>query len=146
MDLRVLPVGVPTARWDDEGYAEWFTSDSPILAISSQHSLKGIALNLVGPTGTRIEIPESEITFPLFVEIGHLEPGRYKLYLISETATELLPSVSGTLSIAVRAQRRQAARSRVLHPSKYSYPLPILKMEQLWDGTATVDLLGPPRS
>ena len=142
--LRVSPVGVPTARWDDEGYAEWFTSDSPILAISSQHNLKGIALNLVGATGTRIEIPESEITYPLFVEIGHLEPGRYKLYLISETATEFLPSVSGTLSISVRSPKASGSEVARSTPFQVFISPANPQMEQLWDGTATVDLLGPP--
>jgi hypothetical protein len=143
LGFRLTPVGLPAVRWDDEGYAEWTTIDSPILAVASDYQIRGIALNLVGPSGARLEVPEESIASTTFIELGHLDPGRYKLHVITETPSVTNLTLAGTLHVTIREPQAWTTDAPVSAAVRMVVSPPSPSLEQIWDGTATVEILGP---
>jgi hypothetical protein len=141
--FRLTPVGLPAAHWDEEGYAEWTTKDSPILAVIADYHVNGIALNLVGPTGSQLEVPAESIVSPTFIELGPLGPGRYKLHIITATLSHNNPKLAGTLHITIREPKTLAYDAPASAAVRLLLSPPTLYLEQLWDGTGTVEILGP---
>jgi hypothetical protein len=145
--LQVKPVGLPAAKWDDQGYAEWLSSDSPAISISSDFEMNGIALNLVGLAGAqspgKLELSGAEIKPHVFVELGQLDPGRYRLYVIAGRPSESRPLIHGTMNITIRPAK--AWRSDVPRATPFSvFVSPATPyIEQLWDGSATLEIQGP---
>lgn len=140
--LRVHPVGLAAASWDNEGYAEWLTSDSPLLTIKADHELKGMVLNLVGPSGSRLEISHPTAS-PLYVELGELLPGRYKLHMITQVAGPSGADVIGTLNFGIRHPRGSQSMAGGSNPFRVLVSPAAPSLEQLWSGEARLEMLGP---
>jgi hypothetical protein len=141
--LRLKPIGLPAAKWDDQGYAEWLSGDSPAIAVSSDFEMDGIALNLVGPCPAKLELSGSQLNSPILLELGRLEGGRYKLHVIVSRDSANQKLVHGTLAFTVRdatpwkGPRSGASPFAVLvSPAKPH-------LEHVWDGSATVEINGP---
>ena len=41
-EVQVAPVGLPAAKWDDLGTAEWLSTDQPIIKISADFEAQGV--------------------------------------------------------------------------------------------------------
>lgn len=141
--LRVQPVGLAAASWDEEGYAEWLTSDSPLLTIGADHELRGMILNLVGPTGSRIEISDQVVPSPIYVELGELLPGRYKLHVITQIPGQNGADVVGTLNFGIRHPRSSQNVTTAGNPFRVLVSPAAPSLEQLWSGETKVEILGP---
>jgi hypothetical protein len=141
--LRVQPVGLAAANWDNEGSAEWLTSDNPLIAISADHELQGMILNLVGPAGSQLQIPDQAIASTVFVELGELLPGRYKLYVITRVSGYHGPDVSGILNFGIRHPRAAQSGHTASSPFRVLVSPATPSLEQLWSGEAKVEIQGP---
>jgi hypothetical protein len=140
--LHVSPVGLPAAKWDDAGNAEWLTTDIPMIEVSADFEMKGLLLNLLGPSAAKLELA-SPLDSSVFVELGNLDSGRYKLYVVAQRPSETHPIAHGTLSLNVRAPKPLTVD--VTKASPFAVLISPLRpsLEQLWDGTATVAIVGP---
>jgi hypothetical protein len=140
--LYVCPVGLPASKWDDAGDAEWLTTDSPMIAVSADFEIRGLLFNLLGPSATKLELSHP-LDPNVFVELGNLDPGRYKLYVVARRSSETQPIVHGTLSLNVRAPKPLTVD--ITKASPFAVLISPLRpsLEQLWDGTATVLIVGP---
>ena len=115
-NLRVQPIGLAAAAWDDTGHAEWLTSDSPLVAVTADHELREMVLNLVGPTPSRLEVSDDEISGPFFVELGFLAPGKYKLHVITQVKAQKTNATIGTLSFTIRHPRGSQNTPSIANP------------------------------
>ena len=80
-EVQVAPVGLPAARWDDSGTAEWLSTDQPIIKISVDFEVQGVLLNLVGPSPAKLEL-NGVTTWPLLIDLGELNSGIYNLHVV----------------------------------------------------------------
>ena len=80
-EVQVAPVGLPAARWDDSGTAEWLSTDQPIIKISADFEVQGVLLNLVGPSPAKLEL-DGVTTWPLLIDLGELNSGVYNLHVV----------------------------------------------------------------
>jgi hypothetical protein len=141
--IRVSPVGLPATKWDHEGYSEWLTTDHPLVSISADFRMPGLALNLIaGTASSRIDLAADDITSPIFLELGQLEPGTHRLHVITTSPSNNVPLI-GTLKLLVRDPKPwkgdvSASTSFVVLVSPANPSL-----DQMWDDTATFDLFGP---
>ena len=141
--LRVRPVGIPAAKWNDQGSAEWLSTDSPVLAISSDFELSGLVLNLRGPSPAMLELSGNELRTPTLIDLGRLEAGRYKLHVITAKHSSPSPQIDGTLSFTVREPRTWQQEIPKSTPFSVQVSPPKPDLEELWDGRATIEVLGP---
>jgi hypothetical protein len=138
--LEVAPVGLPAAKWDDAGIAEWLSTDQPLIRISADFDIDGILLNLVGPSATKLELQKP--AWPLLVDIGKLDAGVYELHvLVSRPGSESL--VSGQLQFTIREPRVWNGDKTGGTPFSAHVSPAAPTLEELWEGHVTVDLVGP---
>jgi hypothetical protein len=139
--IRVWPAGLIPAIWNDEGSAEWLQSDRPCIGLSTDFPVTNLVLNLVGPQPCHLHIPQNQIKNPLFIDIEHLEEGTHTLNLIASSEGR---TTTGTLNVRIRSSRETLSLS-----DRANSPLRVLctpatpTLEQLWDGRATIEVLGP---
>jgi hypothetical protein len=138
--IRVWPAGLIPVEWDDEGRAEWLTTDRPCIGIATDFPVTGLILNLLGPRPSRIAISPSEIENPLFICLGELPEGHQTLHVIA--ASQPRPTI-GTLSVRIRPPRTQRNLTGFNSPLQVVVTPGNSTMEQLWDGSTGVEILGP---
>jgi hypothetical protein len=141
--LCVKPIGLPAAKWDDQGYAEWLTCDSPAISITSDFEMDGIALNLVGPCPAKLELSDSALKSPILISLGRLDAGRYKLYVIVDRPFDNQKIIHGLLSFTVRDPRASKQTGSAALPFGVLISPANPHLDQLWDGSATVEIHGP---
>jgi len=140
-DVAVRPAGVVPAGWDGEGAAEWIVGEEAVIAVQSTSavaqcifSVDGVPHLLAWPQG------DEEI----FVALGNLEIGSHdvQVSLLPPDVDE--PLAEGSLLVAVRSphSRPPSGTSReglmiIAAPANPTLP-------ELWDGKASLQLLGPP--
>ncbi len=138
--VRVWPAGLVPPVWDGEGACEWLNTDRPCIGIAIDFPLAGLVLSLSGPQPAEMVIPQSEIRNPMFICLGELGQGKYTLSLFDASQER---ATIGTLNLQVRPPRA------VHHLTGFTSPLQLVvtpanpTMEQLWEGSAVVEILGP---
>ena len=140
--VRVWPAGLPPARWDGEGRAEWLNIDRPCIALRSDYPFKSVRLALDdGTYDLGIEPLEPGVT--VFVDLPVLSVGTHKLRIATSDG-ECLSDTE--VQLRIREPRSwtpgaaQATAFRVfVEPRTPSF-------EQFWEGDASLTMQGPATS
>jgi hypothetical protein len=139
-DVGVRPAGIVPGRWDGEGAAEWLAGEDVVLAISSNRAVGKCALS-VDEDPTFLDWPDTDSE--IFVALSGLDIGTHnvRVALIPEEVDR--PVAEGTLLVSVRATQSRPSTGTlreglvlVANPARPT-------LSELWDGRATVELLGP---
>ena len=138
--LELAPVGVPAAKWDDAGIAEWLSTDQPVIRVSADFAVDGILLNLVGPSPARLEIPTP--TWPLLVDLENLSPGVHELHVVfSRPGSESL--IHSFLQFTIRQAKVWKGDTPTATPFSVHASPTAPALDELWEGQCTIELLGP---
>ena len=140
-EVQVAPVGVPAARWDDSGTAEWLSTDQPIIKISVDFEVQGVLLNLVGPSPAKLEL-NGVTTWPLLVDLGKLNSGVYNLHVVVFRPGHSNP-IFGRLQFTVREPKAWSGSIPTATPFSVQVSPAAPSLEDIWEEQATVELLGP---
>ena len=140
-DFIVRPVGVEPAAWDGESSAEWLIGDEPLLELTSSHPIRSIAVSVDEGQVKTLAWVESE---PVrFLRLTDLSPGAHHVRFLVVTADVPLRTIEALLVVRIRdAQVRRSAGT-------FREPLLILTspasptLEELWEGRAAVEVIGP---
>ena len=139
--LEVAPIGIPAAKWNDAGSAEWLLTDQPMIKISADFEIEAILLNLVGPCSSTLELKPPS-TWPLLVDLGKLDSGLYNLHVvISRVRDQTL--VTGNLQFNIRAPRIWTGYASSGTPFRVHVSPSTPTLQELWEGRASLELLGP---
>ena len=141
-EVQVAPVGVPAARWDDSGTAEWLSTDQPIIKISVDFEVLGVLLNLVGPSPARLEL-NGVTTWPLLIDLGKLNSGVYNLHVVVFRPGHPNP-IFGRLQFTVREPKAWSGSIPTATPFSVQVSPAAPSLEEIWEEQAMVELLGPP--
>lgn len=140
-EVQVSPVGIPATKWDDTGTAEWLSTDNPLIRISTNFEVEGVVLNLVGPIANKLELPGSA-AWPLLVDLEKLDPGLYNLHVL--IARPQVPNpIFGRLQFTVREPKPWTPVAPAATPFSAHISPAAPSAEELWEGKAVVELLGP---
>lgn len=140
VDVGVRPAGIVPGGWDGEGAAEWLAGEDVVLAISSNRAVGKCALS-VDEDPTFLDWPDTDRE--IFVALSGLDIGTHnvRVALIPEEVDR--PVAEGTLLVSVRAAQSRPStgtlREGLMLVANPSRPT----LSELWDGRATVELLGP---
>jgi hypothetical protein len=140
-EVQVAPVGVPAARWDDSGTAEWLSTDQPIIKISVDFEVQGVLLNLVGPSPAKLEL-NGVRTWPLLIDLEKLNSGVYNLHVVVFRPGHANP-IFGRLQFTVREPKAWSGSIPTATPFSVQVSPAAPSMEDIWEEQATVELLGP---
>ena len=140
-EVQVAPVGVPAARWDDSGTAEWLSTDQPIIKISVDFEVQGVLLNLVGPSPAKLEL-NGVTTWPLLIDLGKLNSGVYNLHVVVFRPGHPNP-IFGRLQFTVREPKAWSGSIPTATPFSVQVSPAAPSLEDIWEEQATVELLGP---
>jgi len=143
--VRIWPAGLCARQWDGEGYSEWLTTESPCFGIAHDHPVEGYVLRL--DEGAELFIKAGGNGIPTFVNLATLPPGRHTLSVRARSAapnpSRFLSPLEGHMVLEVReptawipGTTAHAGLTVSLEPFDAS-------LDAFWDGSATVNLLGP---
>jgi hypothetical protein len=142
-EVSVFPVGVTAAKWDDEGYGEWLTTDNPCIGVRSDHWIAELRLELDDEEGTVLQLCPSENQNILFMQLPTLDNGSYLLSLSARASPNEDFEDLGQLRIRIRDPRpwksviqEQGALIAVIDPRQPTF-------EQLTRGDVGVEIHGP---
>jgi hypothetical protein len=141
--ISVFPVGVAAAEWDDEGYAEWLTSDEPCIGIHVDHQVDALLLELDDEEESSLEVHPEEAGQTVFMQMPPLSRGQYQLRVSARASANDENEEVGQLQITIREPRswklainEQGALITIVEPRKPT-------IEQLMRGTVGIEMHGP---
>ena len=141
--LEIRPVGVPPAKWDGEGHAEWLSTDKPCISVGGDRSFSGVLLNLEGPEPQKLEMVVHPNSEPTFFELGELSPGEHRLHVLLQLSKHQDDFLSGTLDITIRPPRVWTEGLTAQNPFLAVIDPPNPSLEKLWTNTVALELRGP---
>lgn len=144
-DLDVMPIGPAPAEWDGEGAAEFLVGDEPLIRISSSLDVETFEFSLNGGPSASVRVGHAEGGRRVgYAAIRDLDIGRNEMRVVVRPRAGSGRVVEGSLTMSVR----EAAASSELGSSRYPLLLMVLphgaSLGELWQGDATVSVLGPP--
>jgi hypothetical protein len=139
--VLVAPVGLPAARWDDSGTAEWLSTDQPLIKIKVDFEVLGVLVNLVGPSPAKLEV-NGATTWPLLIDLGKLNSGVYNLHVVVFRPGQPNP-IFGRLQFTVREPRAWSGSIPTATPFSVQVSPAVPSLEDIWEEQATVELSGP---
>jgi hypothetical protein len=141
-EVEIRPAGLVPALWDGEGAAEWFVGETPMLAISTTRSVAHAVLTVDSEPEL---IPWPDGGAPMFVSIGSLDVGVHPLAVSLIGAGDDERVSEGSFDILIRAPAARPAGGSI-REGLMMLPAPVNpSFEELWDGKAILEVLGPPR-
>ena len=140
-EVQVAPVGLPAAKWDDLGTAEWLSTDQPIIRISADFEAHGVLLNLVGPSPAKVELG-GVTTWPLLIDLGELNSGVYNLHVVVVRPGHS-NHIFGRLQFTVREPKAWTGSIPSATPFSVRVSPATPSLEEIWEKQATVELQGP---
>ena len=141
--IEVWPAGLAAAKWDGEGYGEWFASEQPCLAILADHSVESLLVSMDSNANSPLELTSINPGQPIFVELPQIPVGRHKI-CVSATSIEGETTQLGDLDIVIREPRPQPPGNVSLQgPLRLHIDPPVPTLEELWEGRVDIALQGP---
>jgi hypothetical protein len=141
--ISVFPVGFTAAKWDDEGYGEWLTSDEPCIGIHVDHQVDSLLLELDDEEESSLEVHPEEAGQTVFVQMPPLSRGQYQLSVSSRASATGDYEEVGQLQITISEPRswksainEQGALITIVEPRKPT-------IEQLLRGAVGIEMHGP---
>lgn len=141
--VSVFPVGVAAAKWDDEGYGEWLTTDEPCVGVHTDHWVDALLLELNDEEGSRLEVCPEEAGRTVFVQLPPLSRGEYQLMVSARASAHDQYEEISQLHITIREPRSwksavhdQGALIAMIEPRKPT-------LEQLARGAVGIEMYGP---
>lgn len=143
--IEVWPAGLAAVSWDGEGYGEWLASETPTLAIRSDHSMDELTIAMGDGPSLSLTLAKTPPGEPVFVELPQLPVGLHKFSVAARSRNRANSEVIGDLDVVMRVRE-----ARPWSPGSTSHgPLEIEldpaapSLEQLWEGKAVVMVRGP---
>lgn len=143
--IEVWPAGLAAVEWDGEGHGVWLASETPTLAIRSDHAIDELIITMNdGPSLllTQTDTPPGE---PIFIELPSLPVGLHKFSVAARNGSKSDSEVIGDLDVVMRIRE-----SRPWSPGATTHgPLEVEleptspSLEQLWEGKVAVNVRGP---
>lgn len=144
--IEVWPAGLAAVAWDGEGHGEWLASETPTLAIRSDHGMDELTIAM-GGGGESLSVPLTDTPpgEPIFIELPPLPVGLHKFSIAARAGSGRDSEVIGDLDVVMRVREARSwspgTATRGLFEVELDPAAPSL--EQLWEGNASVAVRGP---
>ena len=140
--LDIRPVGVSPSQWDEEGFIEWLSTDTPLIALKTNKEVDSITFQLDGLRHTALSIALDDAK-EMFIELPKLYTGSYELNFISHSRIPEFDKVSGMVEFIIREPNNWSKATSPCNPLLvYTDPVNP-SYEELLSGCVNLDLQGP---
>jgi hypothetical protein len=141
-ELSLRPTGIEPVEWDGAGTAEWLVGEDPIIAIESTREAVRCLLIVDESDSTQLPWPPPSKE-PLYARLTNLSLGEHELQVALIPPGRDSRPVSGQLRFSIREPRVRTSsgsyREALMLLSAPAAPT----LEDLWEGRAALDVLGP---
>ena len=143
--IEVWPAGLAAVAWDDEGHGEWLASETPTLAIRSDHALDELTIAMGNGPSLSLTLTDTPPGEPIFVELPPLPVGLHKFSVAARSGRGVDSEVIGDLDVVMRVReaRPWSPGSTAHGPLEVELDPAAPSLEQLWEGAAAVLVRGP---
>jgi hypothetical protein len=141
--IRIRPIAYPAKHWSGDGDVIWSESAPKVLCITSDAQTDGLMLNLIGSGADQALECSSVGKEPTFVDLSDLGVGDYQLHVITRISGAVNQMVTGSICIAVLPAEEVVLDTRLAQGFTVLPSISLPSLEQLWNGSATLDLYGP---
>lgn len=143
--IEVWPAGLAAVSWDGEGYGEWLASETPTLAIRSDHSIHELTIAMGDGPSLSLTLDSTSCGEPAFVEFPPLPVGLHKFSVAARSGNSAGSEVIGDLDVVMRIREARAwSPGSTSHgPLEMELDPAAPSLEQLWEGKAAVLVRGP---
>jgi hypothetical protein len=139
--VAIDPVGFVPAVWDGESYGEWIVGDSPLLMLSTSHTLRACTMAL--DEAEMVVVPWHDLPDGrALVQLSDLTVGWHHLRL-SFIAGDENAVPDGHLDVRVREPDPGRGSGTYREPLQVLVSPATASLEDLWEGRATLDVIGP---
>jgi len=144
--IEVWPAGLAAVAWDGEGHGEWLASETPTLAIRSDHAMDELTIAMGDGPSLSLSLTDTPPGEPIFVELPPLPVGLHKFSVAARSGSGADSEVIGDLDVVMRVReaRPWSPGSTAHGPLEVELDPAAPSLEQLWEGTAAVLVRGPP--
>jgi hypothetical protein len=139
-DVYVRPAGVIPSAWDGEGSAQWLVGDDVVIAVRSGHAVRNCIVSVDGQP-TLVDWPEG--AEEIFVGLTSLSIGSHQVKVALFGNAVDAAAAEGDLDILIHPPHARPPGGTLKEGLVLLADPPVPTLDELWDGRATVDLLGP---
>lgn len=141
--IRVHPVAYPALSWSGDGDVSWSEPSPKLLSIESDIESKGFVLNLVGPECEQLLECPALTSQASLIDLSDLRVGDYQLDVIALMPSVREQSATGSVSIRVFPKDELVLNKEIARGFTVLLSPPLPSLEQIWNGSATLDAYGP---
>jgi len=143
--IEVWPAGLEAVAWDGEGYGEWLASETPTLAIRSDHAMDELTIAMEDGPSLSLTLTDTLPGEAVFVELPPLPVGLHKFSVAARSGSSADSEVIGDLDVVMRVReaRPWSPGSTAHGPLDMELDPAAPSLEQLWEGKAAVLVRGP---
>lgn len=141
--ISVWPVGVSPGAWDGEGNVEWLTTDTPCVAIRSDHPIDDLAVVLDHDELSRIQFPPIPAGRRTFIELPDLPTGVHNVSFRARGNYGRSIEDVGHLQVLIREPHEWVPGATSQGPFIVLLDPNAPSLEQLWEGRVAAEIHGP---
>lgn len=143
--IEVWPAGLAAVAWDGEGHGEWLASETPTLAIRSDHAIDELTIAMGDGPSLSLTLTNTPPGEPIFIELPPLPVGLHKFSVAARSGSGADSEVIGDLDVVMRVREaRPWSPGATMHgPLEVELDPAAPSIEQLWEGKAAIVVRGP---
>jgi len=141
--VHVWPAGLTAASWDGEGRAEWLTTERPCIGIRPDHAVAAVTVTLGSAAVQCLEIASPDPGSPIFIELPPLSVGVHALRVATRPIGSSDEGQAGWLDVVIREPHAWDPGVGGVGALRIVVDPPAPTLEQLWEGRAAIEILGP---
>lgn len=143
--IEVWPAGLAAVAWDGEGHGEWLASETPTLAIRSDHAIDELTIAMGKGPSLSLSLTDTPPGEPIFIELPPLPVGLHEFSVAARSGAGPRSEVIGDLDVVMRVREaRPWSPGATAHgPLEAELDPAAPTLEQLWEGKAAVLVRGP---
>lgn len=139
------PAGLVPARWDDEGVAEWLSTDSPVVSLSANFAIDQYDIQLdIGGRMLALTVQPEWSTAQTLVQLPLLPAGVYHLFVTAQPNDPAYRDEAGEMEIVIRDPTPESESSRGRTALLITLEPDDATLDDVFDGTLKIQGIGPP--
>ncbi len=139
------PAGLVPTNWDDEGLAEWLSTDKPVVSLGANFAIDQYDIQLdIGIRVLTLTVYPEVPSDPTFLQLPLLPAGVYHLFVAARPSDPTYRVEQGDMEIVIRDPAPESESSRARTALLITQESDDATLDDVFDGTLKIRGIGPP--